>query len=59
MPEIRYYTIRQLREVKVWANSSVDAAQVANAEFNGHDTDVAGRVTSPIREVEILVREDR
>lgn len=59
MPEIRYYTIRQIREVKVWANSSVDAAQVADAEFKGHDTDAAGRVISPIREVEILVREGR
>lgn len=61
MPETRYFTVRQVREVKVWANSPVGAAQVASAEFNGNDEPniFEGAPTGEIREIDLLVREDR
>lgn len=62
MAEMRYFTVRQVREVKVWANSTVGAAQVADVQFNG-ENDVAkafeGAPTSKVREIDLLVREDR
>lgn len=60
MSEIRRYIVQQIREVKVQADSPVRAALVADNEFKGlvHD-DFLGRVTSEIREVDLLVRENR
>lgn len=65
MPVVRYYTITQLREVKVAANSAVDAAVIADAEFNGSPHNIVdiipgrdGRVTSAIRVRDLVVRED-
>jgi hypothetical protein len=59
MPEIRYYTVSQEREVKVWANSPIDAAQIADGEFSGYKpSQVEGGVTSPIRVRDLVVRED-
>lgn len=62
MPETRYYTVTQEREVKVWANSPVEAAQVADRAFKDNsfalpDT-VSGEATSPVRDRDIVVRED-
>jgi hypothetical protein len=59
MPEMRYYTVQQTREVKVWAQCPSDAAQVADGKFNGHAPDVEGSATSEVRDIDILVREDR
>lgn len=67
MPEIRYYTVTQEREVKVWANSPVDAARIADATFSGLmstgqglplSEKVPGEVTSSIRDRDLVVRED-
>lgn len=62
MPEIRYYTVTQEREVKVWANSPIEAAQVADAAFNDRiqegDQSAAPHIRSPVRERSIDVRED-
>lgn len=61
MPETRYYTVRQEREVKVWANSPVDAAVVADAAFSGGERtnpNASGEATSPVRERDLEVRED-
>lgn len=72
MPEIRHYTVRQVREVKVHANSAVDAARIAAAAFeHGHlgaTTSVAagkspdgvwGNTMSRIREIDLHVTEER
>lgn len=62
MPEIRYYSVTQEREVKVSAASPLAAAQIATAAFEGeiHDQDVAKvHVTQPVRDLGITVREDR
>ena len=72
MPEIRHYTVRQVREVKVTANSAVDAARLAEAAFVhghlGHTTSIAadkgpegvwGNTMSHIREIDLHVTEDR
>ena len=62
MPEIRYYTVTQEREVKVWANSPIEAAQIADAAFNDRivegDQSAAPHIRSPVRERSIDVRED-
>jgi hypothetical protein len=58
MPEIRYYTVTQTREVKVWANSPADAALVADGKFNGHSPNVEGAATSDPRNIDLIVRED-
>lgn len=61
MPETRYYTATQEREVKLWASSPGEAAQLAAAEFRGEikEDDVAAEhITSPIRERDLVVRED-
>lgn len=60
MPEVRYYTVQQTREVKVWANSPSDAAQVAENKFNGFSsTNIEGAATNEVRDIDLLVREDR
>lgn len=63
MPEIRNYTVTQERELKVSANSPIDAARIANAVFKGEDPaevleDIFGHATSPIRNRDIVARED-
>ena len=61
MPEVRYYTVTQEREVKVWANSPIEAAEIADAAFNNKvekDSVEAPHVRSPVRERSIDVRED-
>lgn len=62
MPEIRYYTVTQEREVKLWANSPIEAAQIANAVFQDKiqegDQSAAPHIRSPVRERSLDVRED-
>jgi hypothetical protein len=61
MPETRYYTVTQEREVKVSANSPGDAIRVAELAFKGEmskSSDVVGNVQSPVRDREISARED-
>lgn len=61
MPEIRYYTVTQEREVKVWAESPIEAAQLANAAFQNEikKGDVAEtHIRGPVRDMDLVVRED-
>lgn len=61
MPEMRYYTVTQEREVKVWANSPVEAAQIGDAAFRGDiqsDDVTATHITRPVRDRDLVVRED-
>jgi hypothetical protein len=61
MPEIRYYTCTQEREVKVWAASPIEAAQFADAAFRNEiqpDDLSAGHIRGPIRDRDLVVRED-
>lgn len=72
MPEVRRYTVTQIREIKVHANSAVDAARIAEAAFeHGHlgttpsvaankgPEGVWGNTMSRIREIDLHVTEDR
>lgn len=60
MPESRYYTVTQEREVKICANSALDAAVLATEAFedNGAVNTSEGRTTSPIRIRDLVIRED-
>lgn len=61
MPEIRYYTVTQEREVRVSASSPLEAAQLATAAFAGEiQTDDIAKINviTPVRERSIDVRED-
>ena len=59
MPEIRYYTVTEEREVKVWANNPIHAARIGDAHFRGAKViAVPGATTTPIRVRDIVVRED-
>ncbi len=60
MPNIRYYTVTQEREVKVTANNPTDAVIVADAVFRELDPpeDVWGSASSAIRDRDIVARED-
>lgn len=60
MPEMRNYTVTQERTVKLWANSPVEAAWLADAEFKGKELpkDVPGSITAPVRDRDLVVRED-
>jgi hypothetical protein len=61
MPEIRYYTVTQEREVKVSANSLLEAAQIANVIFGNKDqVDDAKAIhmVGQIRERDLVIRED-
>lgn len=61
MPEIRYYTVTQERQVKVSANSPVDAARIADAVFHDQTIDTAevpAQLLTPIRDRDLVVRED-
>lgn len=72
MPEIRYFTVTQTREVQVTANSATDAVRLAGVAFEkGQDSrgsvrssdypedmkDIWGNTTSRIREKEINIKE--
>lgn len=59
LPEIRYYTVTQEREIKVSANSPIDAAVLANRVFsNTKYPEDQVNVKMPIRERALNVRED-
>lgn len=63
MPEIRYYTVTQEREVKISAENVVDAAIMADAIFSDKVTlsdDIVSkcRVMAPVRIRDLVVRED-
>ncbi len=67
MPDKRYYTVIQEREVKVVANSAIDAALIADDAFecrpNDDSTkiklyDVWGNATTDVRTRDLIVRED-
>lgn len=59
MPEIRYYTVTQEREVKVAANSPIDAINLAERIFsNTKRPEDQINIITPIRERAIDVRED-
>ena len=61
MPEKCYYTATEEREVKVWANSPVEAAQIAYMAFRGEikeDDLTKTHILSPIRNRDLVVRED-
>lgn len=68
MPEIRYYRVTQTREVKVTANSTADAVQIADAAFtNGQKrgvdvidgpANVWGNTTTPVRATDITAYEE-
>lgn len=68
MPEIRYYVVEQTREVKVTANTLVDAVRIASEAFEkGQNSDNAvknpelegvwGNTTTPVKETDIHARE--
>jgi len=60
MPEGKYYTVTQEREVKVEANSPIEAARLGDSVFN-HDGPpelLFGRVLSKVRDRDIVARED-
>lgn len=61
MPEIRFYTVHQGREVKVWASSPEEAAQLATAAFKNEikkGDEAESHIRSEVRDVGIVVRED-
>lgn len=61
MPEIRYFTVTQTREVKVDANDPLEAVQIGAAAFKGeiNKGDLAwGRIARPVRERSIDATED-
>ena len=61
MPEIRYYTVTQEREVKVSANSPLEASQLGQAAFDGEivEGDLAKlHIIRPVRQRSLDVRED-
>lgn len=68
MPQIRYYVVKQEREVKVTASSPEDAARIATAAFtNGQNSDngvigapdgVWGNTCSSIQTTRLVVRRE-
>lgn len=68
MPEIIYYNVSQTREVRVRANSTIDALRLAEAAFeNGQDSDdkvidapegVWGNLVSKVRECDLSATRD-
>lgn len=70
MPQMRYFTVTQEREVKVAALSAVDAGRIAYAAFeHGQDSEagvakgkapegVSGNTAAEIRVTSLWVRED-
>lgn len=61
MPEIRYYTVTQEREVKLSAQNPIEAAQLADAAFKGEieEGDITQvHILRAVRERTLDVRED-
>lgn len=61
MPEQRYYTVTQEREVKIAAESPIEAAKVADLVMGGAaitSDKTSARVLTPVRIRDIVVRED-
>jgi hypothetical protein len=59
LPELRYYTVTQEREVKVSADNPVHAAVLANRIFtNTKYPEDQLNILAPIRERALTVRED-
>jgi hypothetical protein len=61
MPENRYFTVREAREVRVSASNMIDAMKVAQAAFRGEDhdfRDIGGMVRDPVRDVQLDIKED-
>lgn len=61
MPDIRYYTVTQTREVKISASSPLEAAEIGDAAFNGEvkEGDLAvGHIVKPVRVRSIDATED-
>jgi hypothetical protein len=61
VPEIRYYRVQQVREVRVQSNTPIDAARIADAKFaeQPKPSEIFGEVVSEIRNVNLLVSEER
>lgn len=60
MPETRYWTVTQEREVQVTGNTPADAIRVAQAAFNDEDhdfRDIGGMVRSKVKETAMDARE--
>lgn len=57
---MRYYTVVQEREVKIVANSAIDAARIADAVFEQIDppANVWGHASTPVRVRDLVTRED-
>lgn len=60
MPEIRYYTVIQERELKVCAPGPAEAASLANKVFRDEAVTSGDgiNVLKPVREISLNVRED-
>lgn len=68
MPEVKYFTVTQEREVRVRANTAVDACRIAEAAFkNGQNADtgvvngpegIYGNTVTRIKETSIYAREE-
>ena len=61
MAETRYYTVTQEREVKVAADSAINAAQLATVVFEGGppvDPESQAYTTTNVRIRDIVARED-
>lgn len=62
MPGIRYYTVREEREVKIAAADPQTAIMLASKVFDSNSStgvsDETGRVTSDLRTISIDARED-
>lgn len=60
MPAIRYYTVVQVREVRVAANTPAQAVQVADQAFNGVEVapDLSVRLLNKVKATHIAARED-
>lgn len=61
--EKRYFTVTQMRSVKVTASTLLDAAKLASAVFNGETItsgapDSPGIIRSEVREISFEVTED-
>ena len=61
MPEVRHFTVRETREVKLWTNSVVEAAVMASDAFEGvtNIDAVPGAITSPPKIIGLEIREDQ
>jgi len=59
LPELRTYTVKQAREVKVSATSPLNAALIASRAFsNTKKPEDQVSIQSPIREYSLDVQED-